>query len=140
MEIEGMIIHALEPKSGQSTKTGNMWKKKEYVLETTGQYPRKVKFDVWGDRADTMIFELGKSYSISVDIESREYNGNWYTDVKAYSSRPLEQVAGMPQQAAPAAAPANPFPGVQQAPVNNPFGAAPAPDFSAGDSQEDLPF
>ena len=51
MEIKGKIIVALPEMSGVS-KSGNNWKKREYVLETQETYPRKVHFDFFGDRAD----------------------------------------------------------------------------------------
>ena len=122
MEIEGLIISDLGPKDGVS-KVGKPWKKHEWLLETSGQYPRKVKFTVFGDRTETITFECGKRYVIQVDVESREYNGNWYTDLTAYNYRLLEEGATTegpnfnpgvqtPAQAAPAAAqavPQNPF-------------------------------
>ena len=87
MEIEGKIILDLGLQSGVS-KAGNQWKKKEWVLETFGQYPRKVKFHVFGDRVDTLDIQVGNSYTLSVDVESREFNERWYTDVSCYAARP----------------------------------------------------
>lgn len=85
MEIEGKIIAKLPLQQGTS-KAGNPWKKQEYVLETFGAYPRKVKFDFFGDRADSNQLEIGKTYKVQYDIESREFNGRWYTDIRAYAS------------------------------------------------------
>lgn len=134
MEIEGKIIRELPLIEGVS-KAGKPWKKKEWVLETFGQYPRQVKFDFFGDRADQNMLQVGNSYAISFDLESREFNGRWYTDVRAYASRDL---AGAQQPQAPAGpsfgAPAAPqFGAPQQGPQ---FGASPA----AGDDSDDLPF
>lgn len=70
MEIEGKIILDL-PEEGGTSKAGNLWRKKSWVLETFGQYPRKVKFDLFGDRIDQVRLEAGKSYKVSVDAESR---------------------------------------------------------------------
>ncbi len=99
MEIEGKIIRDLPLQEGVS-RAGNPWKKKEWVLETFGQYPRQVCFHFFGDRVDSNPLRIGESYAISYDIESREYNGRWYTDIRAFASRPLDQ--GAAQQAAPA--------------------------------------
>lgn len=136
MEIEGKIIMDLPLQQGVS-KAGNQWKKKEWVLETFGQYPRQVKFDFFGDRVDQNPLQVGQSYAISFDIESREYNGRWYTDIRGYASRPLEQ--GMP------AAPQQPAYGAGfGAPAGPQFGAPAAPSqpsFSAESSpSDDLPF
>ncbi len=74
MEIEGKIIRDLPLQEGVS-RAGNPWKKKEWVLETFGQYPRQVCFHFFGDRVDSNPLRIGESYAISYDIESREYNG-----------------------------------------------------------------
>lgn len=85
MEIKGKIIHKLPPQGGIS-KSGTAWKKQEYVLETLDSYPKQVKFDFFGDKADNNILEIGDIVTIQYDIESREFNGRWYTDIHAYSS------------------------------------------------------
>lgn len=112
MEITGKIIVAMPEVSGVSAK-GNAWKKKEYVLENTeGQFPRKVAFTCFGENADRINLNVGDDVKIYFDIESREYNGRWYTDIRAWRAEPLV-----------AAAPAAPAPG-QPAPVQ---AAAPVP-------------
>ena len=82
MEISGKIIELLPEKSGQSAK--GPWRKQEYVLETEGQYPKKICFMVWSDKIDEFAIKEGENLVVSIDIESREYNGRWYTDVKAW--------------------------------------------------------
>ena len=82
MEIRGKIIELLPEKSGQSANGG--WRKQEYVLETDGQYPKKICFMAWGDKIDQFNIKQGETLEVSVDLESREYNGRWYTDVKAW--------------------------------------------------------
>lgn len=82
MEINGKIIELLPEKSGQSAN--GTWRKQEYILETKGQYPKKICFMVWSDKIDEFAIKEGELLIISVDIESREYNSRWYTDVKAW--------------------------------------------------------
>ncbi len=82
MEISGKVIEVLPVKSGQSAN--GTWRKQEYVLETEGQYPRKVCFMAWGDKIDQFEIKHGEQISVAIDLESREYNGRWYTDVKAW--------------------------------------------------------
>lgn len=127
MELEGMVILNLGRQEGTS-KAGKPWKKDEYVLETPGTYPRKVKFTVFGDRTDSIQLENGKKYVLNVEVESREFNGRWYTDVNCLSARPLD--------AAPAMDPVNGGVGAMApaAPAADPF-AAPQDDQS-----DDLPF
>ena len=82
MEIRGKIIELLAEKSGQSANGG--WRKQEYILETDGQYPKKICFMAWGDKIDQFNIKHGETVEVSVDLESRAYNGRWYTDVKAW--------------------------------------------------------
>ncbi len=116
MEVKGKIIAALPEVSGVS-RNGNNWKKKEYVLETFDTYPRKVHFTCFGDNADKIALQVGQVATISFDIESREYNGRWYTDIRAWKAE-LE-APGMGGAPVPpvvnATAPAVPNPPVQQA-------------------------
>ncbi len=118
MEIKGKIILALPEQSGVS-KSGNSWKKREYVLETMETYPKKVHFDLFGERADQYPLNVGEVINLSFDIESREYNGRWYTGIRGWK---------VDKEGAPA-------PGVSGIP------APPAPDFTQlGSPDEDIPF
>lgn len=65
-------------------RNGNQWKKQEYILEIPGQYPKKVCFNVWGDKVDSFNIRQDEELTVSFDVESREYNGRWYTEVKAW--------------------------------------------------------
>jgi hypothetical protein len=82
MEINGKIIHLLPEKSGESAN--GQWRKQEYILETDAQYPKKVCFMAWGDKIDEFAIKEGENLAVSIDLESREYNERWYTDVKAW--------------------------------------------------------
>ena len=82
MELNGKIIELLPEKTGQSAN--GPWRKQEYILETDGQYPKKVCFMAWGDKIDQFEIKQGENLVVSIDLESREYNGRWYTDVKAW--------------------------------------------------------
>ena len=82
MEIKGKIIGILPEKSGQSAN--GEWRKQEYILETDTSYPKKICFMAWGDKIGEFNLQQGENVEVSVDLESREYNGRWYTDVKAW--------------------------------------------------------
>lgn len=82
MELKGRIVQILAPQSGEG-KNGT-WKKQEYVIELPGQYPKKVCFYAWGDTIDNFAIKQDEEVTVSIDIESREYNGKWYTNIKAW--------------------------------------------------------
>ncbi len=89
MEVTGKIILALPEMSGTS-KAGNAWKKREYVLETQEQYPKKVHFDFFGERADQYPLSVGDTIRLSFDIESREYNGRWFTSIRGWKAEKVD--------------------------------------------------
>ncbi|MCM1483209.1 MAG: DUF3127 domain-containing protein [Muribaculaceae bacterium] len=121
MEIKGKIIVALPEMSGVAKSSGNPWKKREYVLETQETYPKKVHFDLFGDRADQYPLSVGDDITLSFDIESREYNGRWFTSIRGW------KVDKNTPAASAGTTPAD-FP-------------APAPvDFPPAPGEEDLPF
>lgn len=97
MDLEARVIQFLGETSGTS-KAGNLWKKKEWLVETFGQFSRKVKVQCFGDRADLINMETGSDYVISFDLESREYNGRWYTDVNVFRVAPYQGQNNAPQQ------------------------------------------
>ena len=120
MELTAKLIQVLPLQSGVS-KNGE-WKKQDIVVETDGQYPKKVCISIWGDKASEATLQVGNILNISFDVESREYNGRWYTDVKAWKV----------DLAAPN--PAGSYPTDQGAGQ-----MVPPPNFSSDDA-DDLPF
>ena len=134
MDIKGKIIQKLELQSGVS-KAGNQWKKQEYVLETLDSYPKKVKFDFFGDRADQYPLEVGDVITLSYDIESREFNGRWYTDIRGFKA--------MKEDPAMAGAAPAPYPPAAGAPAPAPDGMPTPPmdnTFDQAGAGDDLPF
>ncbi|MBO5405309.1 MAG: DUF3127 domain-containing protein [Paludibacteraceae bacterium] len=130
MEISGKIIQVLPEQGGVSKTSGKEWKLQAYVLETQEQYPRKVHFEVFGeDRIKANPCQLDDIVTVSFDIESREFNGRWYTSIRAWK---IQQ--GVVDAAAP-----------QVVPVAQPVAAPQANvetfDAAAGvDETTDLPF
>jgi Domain of unknown function (DUF3127) len=119
MEISGKIVLALPLTTGQG-KNGP-WKKQDYILETPGQYPKKVCFNLWGNKVDEFNLQINDEVKVQVDVESREYNGRWYTEVKAWKAE---------RTAAGAAAP------IQQTSNNSDS----IPDYGGSQIDDDLPF
>jgi len=82
MEVKGTIYKVLEIQSGSSN--GREWKKSSFVIEVPGNFPKKICFDVWGDNMENFGLKEGEEVLVSFDAESREYNGKWYTNLKAW--------------------------------------------------------
>ena len=143
IEITGKLVQKLQMQTGTS-KAGNTWQKQEFVIETGEQYPKKICANLWGDKADQLAqFSIGDMVKISVDLESREYQGRWYTDVKAWK---IEAATPGAVNAAPAAA----APTIATAPAQMSAPAATVTDvlpdlpdedtFTDNGTTDDLPF
>jgi len=140
MEVVGKIIQVLPMQEGVG-RNGNPWKLQGYVLETLDQYPRKVHFEVFGeDRIKMNPCEIDQLVTVSFDIESREFNGRWYTSIRAWK---IQQGDTTQAGVVPAAAPAQAAPAAPAAPAAVPMEPAANVDpfdASAGDGTSDLPF
>jgi hypothetical protein len=83
LEVTGRIIKIMPEVTGQG-KNGT-WKKQEFVVETAEQFPKKICMSVWGEKSDALKnFKLGEYVKASINIESREFNERWYTDIRAW--------------------------------------------------------
>ena len=84
MEVQGKVVAVL-PQTAFTSKNGNEMVRSAFVIETFGQYPRKIKFDVLGaDRWQAMNVQVGASVSVSFDLSSREWNEKWFTQCDAW--------------------------------------------------------
>jgi hypothetical protein len=99
LELTGKITHVLPEKSGTSAR--GQWRKQDYVIEVPGEYPKQVCFMVWGDKIDQYGIKEGQELTVHFDLESREYNGRWYTDVKAWRVEPAGQSQAADDPGAP---------------------------------------
>lgn len=84
LEISGSLIKKLPVQTGNSAR--GEWKKQEFVIETQDSFPKKVCMNVWGaDKVEELSsYTEGEVLKISFNLESREYNQRWYTDVRAW--------------------------------------------------------
>lgn len=97
MHLEAVVIRSLGVQSGTS-KAGNPWEKASIVVETQGQYPKKIALSNMKRAQEFAALPIGSMYKFGIDIESREFNGRFYTDVSAYS---WEQVTSAQTYAQP---------------------------------------
>ena len=82
MQLTAKLIDVLTIQTGQG-KNGE-WRKQDIIVETDGQYPKKICISLWGDKIVDSNLQIGQQYIYDLDIESREYSGRWYTDIKAW--------------------------------------------------------
>jgi hypothetical protein len=123
MEIKGKVISVQPVQTGEGRN--GTWKKQDYVIEydPNSQYPKKMMFNLWGEKIDQFNIQEGQLLKVSFDIDCREYNGRWYNDIRAWKVESAENDAPM---GPPDFEPENFRSVTPQMPVN--------------DASEDLPF
>ena len=82
MQLTAKLTQLLTIQTG--TGKNGEWKKQDIIVETDGQYPKKVCISIWGDKINEGQLQIGNLLQIDFDIENREYNSKWYTDIKAW--------------------------------------------------------
>lgn len=101
-KISGKLIAKLETKSGSGEKE---WKTKDFIIETSEQYPKKVCLTAWNDKC--LVIEnasIGCDITASFNAESREFNGKWYTNLKVWKielnslSKPTPEATPIPSE------------------------------------------
>lgn len=130
MEIQGKVVRLGNLTEGTSPR--GAWRKQELIIETIEQYPKQVCLVCWGDRvAEAQNFTPGQTIKAQISIESREFNGKWYTDVRPFRfdlemappTQPMQQPMQQPQEF-----------------VAQPQANIPVTEYFATDNGDDLPF
>lgn len=91
MEINGTIIEIFETQTFESGFT-----KREFVIETPGEYPQQIKFEVLKDKCELLDkYKIGQNVDVTFDIKGREYNGRYFNNLiawKVFSNDKVEAV------------------------------------------------
>lgn len=123
MEFEGTVYKILPLTKGTSTR--GEWQRQDVVFDAAeGTFSRKICVTFFNKPEDVARLKEGAAYTVSVNIESREYNSRWYTDIRAWRIQPK-------QNDAPAGVP----PGTDMPPIGE------EPSFASSPAEvDDLPF
>ena len=103
LQVKGKLIQKLPIESGEGRN--GRWEKQQFVIETDEQFPKKICIMLWGDKV-SMLEKVteGDVLTVSINIESREYNSRWYTDIKAWRIEKGADEGSSPAQSTSAAA------------------------------------
>lgn len=90
LELSGKVIQILPEQSGTG-KNGN-WLKQDFIIETEEQFPRKICFSAWGEKVSAVkALKAGLNIKVFFNVESREFNGRWYTDLRMWKMETASQ-------------------------------------------------
>ena len=153
MEFEGVVYKILPPTSGTSAR--GEWKRQDVVFELPQEFSRKICVTFFNKDSEVAQLHEGMACTVSVNVESREFNGRWYTDVKAWRVQPKAAEAPA-APAAPAQGGAGVYGGASAGagvygggasasagvsmPEMPPFGEEPAYSSTSAAEVDDLPF
>lgn len=81
----GRVKFVAQPRTGVSSRTGEQWQSVVFVIETADRYPRTIAYTLFGaDKITAANLKLGELVSVVGEVESHEYNGNWFSDIRCY--------------------------------------------------------
>ena len=136
MEVTGILVKKTSEREGVSKQSGMPWKIAEYLIEIPGQFPRHINFrgsDGQVGRLARFDSLVGKTVTVSFDIDAHEYEGRWFNELNAWGV--IEYVDSATRQANIAAAQAAQQPAAESAGTETKI---PAPQ--AEGNGDDLPF
>lgn len=81
MEINGTLEAIFDTKEFKSG-----FKKREFVVNTGGDYPQSIKMEVVKDNIDKLgTIKVGAEVICKIDIRGRLYEGNYYNNILAWA-------------------------------------------------------
>ena len=97
LDIVGKLLQKLDTQSGDGAF--GSWKRQDAIIETIEQYPKKICISFWNEKINELDkIALGATITASVNVESRENNGKWFTSVRVWK---LQQSEGSTNQQPP---------------------------------------
>ena len=95
LEISGKLIKVQPAQSGAG-KNGT-WTRQDFIIESNDRFPKKVCCSAWGEVVAEMgKYKTGDELKVFFNLESREYNERWYTDVRVWKIEKTAQGSESP--------------------------------------------
>lgn len=101
MKITGTLVQKLEKINGKSAN--GEWQKQEFIISVGDKYPKNVCLSAWSERCDELEnIQIGDTVTAELEISSREYNGKWYTEARAWKFLNINQAPKVQENTQPA--------------------------------------
>ena len=87
----GKVLQVLPEITGTSAR--GEWKKQDFIIETAEeQFPKKICFTLFNDKSSILDkIRPDMDVEVSFNVESREYNGKWFSNINAFRVEPVQQ-------------------------------------------------
>ena len=81
-----LVIKGTIKTIGDVNVVSDKFKKVEFGIETSDQYPKLVAFQITNDKIDNFLKynKVGQSVEVKFNAESKEYNGRFFTNLTAW--------------------------------------------------------
>ncbi len=98
LKIKCKVLLKLPIETGTS-KNGKEWQKGVVIVETDSDsdYPKKLAIQLFGDKVDKIYnaLKIDNFYELSLNVESKEFNGRWFTEVSAWRYEFIDTLDGV---------------------------------------------
>jgi len=133
-ELKGLLSHIGDVETITLRNGGEMRKRTVVIDYKSGQFDRKAAFVVQVDSVNAEVnnMRLGDEVTMHYNIESREWNGKWFTDLKVWRIVATNGTTNNATSATNVPTPSTPAAAAKYQSDNHP---ANQPDYS-----DDLPF
>lgn len=89
--LTGKVFQISQTETGIS-RSGKEWSRQDFVIDTDEKYTKKVCFSLFNDNCDLLSdVSEGDKVDITFGMESKEFNGRWFTNLTAFGVSLLEQ-------------------------------------------------
>lgn len=82
MQVSGKVIWVGVVVTGEGRN--GRWKNRDFTISTFDQYPKNVCFQISGNLVDTLNLQENDEVTVDFNVESREWQGRWFTTLKAW--------------------------------------------------------
>ena len=99
MDFEGKVLEILPPVTGQSAR--GTWERQTVVFEQDNkQFGKEIAVTFMNKAQDVASLRVGESYTVSFDIDCRQWQDRWFNDIRAWK---VERVGAQAPVAQPVA-------------------------------------
>ena len=100
LKISGIVVAILPETSGTSASSGKAWSKRDFVIEEIeGSYPKQVAFTVFNKPEMIADMQVDDEVEVGFNVESREYQGKYFSNVTAWKVNILKTSGAKPKPA-----------------------------------------
>lgn len=94
MIVKGKLIKLLPEASGINKKTGNEWKKQEFIINTGDEYNPEICISAFREHIETIKnIPINTEIVVSINLYSKHYQDNrYFHNITAWKIEPFNEL------------------------------------------------